>query len=494
MFPERHGAVYSASLRKGTDLWDAPCVRRLSLLAMTATLALAAPRPAASHPLGMSSMNRYLGVRLHAAELELDYLLDLAEIPAWSEIERLDADHDGRVTPAERDAWLDAFTPAAVAALRVEVDGAAVPLRSTFRALEAPPGQNGLSTLRVALELRAPLPPREDRAEVSVRVRDPRFAERPGWRELAALPSPHARLLRSTLRPDVPRAGAALDYPTRALDRAPRDDDATFTFARGATDPAASPMARSAQRRPGATDGARLVALLRDPARSPGFMLFALALAFALGAGHALAPGHGKALVGAWLLGVKGRARDALALGAVLTATHTASVFALGAFALVLERSVGSDKVLRALELMSGAMVVGVALAQLPGRVRALRTPAPVPEDVAAHAAAHAPREVTARALIAMGVSGGIVPCPGALVVLLAAISMRRTGFGVALLVAFSLGLATVLSAVGLLFVRARRWFDRVPGDGRALRALAVASSCAVLCLGAVIVAKALLP
>jgi nickel/cobalt exporter len=226
------------------------------------------------------------------------------------------------------------------------------------------------------------------------------------------------------------------------------------------------------------------------PARSPGFALFALLLAFALGAGHALAPGHGKALVGAWLLGSQGRPRDALALGAAITVTHTASVFAVGALALVIEQHVGSDKVLRALELMSGAMVVGVALSQLPGRVRALRAPLrdPAGEPVMS------PISLRPRDIVAMGVSGGMVPCPGALVVLLAAVSMRRVGFGLALLVAFSLGLAAVLSGVGLLFVLARRWFHRLPGDGRGLRLLAVLSSCAVLALGVSLVAKAVLP
>lgn len=466
------------------------------LMALTALGTLGSPGALHAHPLGMSSINRYVGVKLHAREVEVDYLLDLAEIPAWSEIERLDGDHDGRVTPAERDAWLDAFTPGVLRALQVEVDGRPVPLRTAFRGIEAPPGQNGLSTLRVAIELRAPLPPADPDATVrtAVRVRDTGYANRPGWREMGAIPSAHARVLGSNLPANVPRAGASLDYPERSLSRAPRDDDATFTFARGAPgdgDPNA--LSASARRRPGASEGARLVALLRDPARSPGFIFFALALAFALGAGHALAPGHGKALVGAWLLGARGRARDALALGAVLTVTHTASVFALGALALVIERRVGSDKVLRALELMSGAMVMGVALSQLPGRVRALRANAPAMDDPA-HAEAHRPRELTPRALLAMGISGGIVPCPGALVVLLAAVSMRRVGFGLALLVAFSLGLAAVLSGVGLAFVLARRWFDRIPGDGRALRALAVGSSCAVLALGGVIVAKALLP
>ncbi|MEZ4389501.1 MAG: hypothetical protein R3A48_00285 [Polyangiales bacterium] len=470
-------------------------MRSLALSAALALAVIARGATGGAHPLGMASVNRYVGVRVHPAELEVDYLVDLAEIPAWTEIERLDADHDGRVLPAERDAWLDRFVPDATRELRAQVNGRPAALRVTFRRLEAPPGQNGLSTLRVAVEFRAPLPPRDEAPTLTVRVEDTRFRDRNGWRELAAASSPAARLTSSSLPADRLRAGASLDYPTRALDRAPRDDAATFTFARtdAAGGDAATGLSASAGRRPGASDGARLVALLRDPARSPGFALFALALAFALGAGHALAPGHGKALVGAWLLGSRGRARDAVTLGAAITVTHTASVFALGALALVIERRVGSDKVLRALELMSGAMVMGVAASQLPGRLRALRAKAPERVGVTPEARPGAPA-LTTRAILAMGVSGGMVPCPGARVVLLAAISMRRVGFGLALLVAFSLGLAAVLSGVGLLFVLARRWFDRMPGDGRALRALAVLSSCAVLCLGAVIVAKALLP
>lgn len=474
-------------------------MRSLALSAALALAVIARGATSVAHPLGMASVNRYVGVRIHPAELEVDYLVDLAEIPAWTEIERLDADHDGRVLPAERDAWLDRFVPDATRDLRAQVNGRPAALRVTFRRLEAPPGQNGLSTLRVAVELRAPLPPRDEAPALTVRVEDTRFNDRNGWRELAAASSPAARLTSSSLPADRLRAGASLEYPTRALDRAPRDDVATFSFARvdAAGGDETSGLSATAGRRPGASDGARLVALLRDPARSPGFALFALALAFALGAGHALAPGHGKALVGAWLLGSRGRARDAVTLGAAITVAHTASVFALGALALVIERRVGSDKVLRALELMSGAMVMGVAASQLPGRLKALRAKAPERVEEAPGEAPEARREapaLTTRAIVAMGVSGGMVPCPGALVVLLAAISMRRVGFGLALLVAFSLGLAAVLSGVGLLFVLARRWFDRVPGDGRALRALAVLSSCAVLCLGAVIVAKALLP
>ncbi len=136
-----------------------PCVprwvRALWALAALGLCLVACPAGVGAHPLGMASVNRYVGVAPRAVGLELDYLLDLAELPAYAEIERLDGDHDGRVTPAERDRFLDGLVPDIVAALRVTVDGRTVVLREVFRAMEAPPGQSGLSTLRVALTFRA---------------------------------------------------------------------------------------------------------------------------------------------------------------------------------------------------------------------------------------------------------------------------------------------------------------------------------------------------
>jgi ABC-type nickel/cobalt efflux system permease component RcnA len=190
-----------------------------------------------------------------------------------------------------------------------------------------------------------------------------------------------------------------------------------------------------------------------------------------------------------------------------VTVTHTASVFAMGFLALAIERYVGSEKLLRTLELSSGALVAAVALSQLPERLRRMQgafAPKPVAHDHDhAHHHDHAhdhdhghshalPEELTLRSLVALGVSGGIVPCPGALVVLLAAIGLHQVAFGLAMLVAFSMGLATVLSAIGLVFVLARSRFERLSTDGRLLRALPVLSSCAVLVLGVVIAVRAL--
>lgn len=465
---------------------------------------------AVAHPLGLASINRYVGVQMHAREIEVDYLLDLAEIPAWTEIESLDTNHDSAVTPPERDRYLDGLIARLRPHLELTAGGTRCELREVFRTMEAPPGQNGLSTLRIAVEFRAALPATcGPRCEVA--VRDTFYANRGGWREIGAQGTNAATVVASSLPPG-PRAGATLVYPTDPDDRGavrvspPRQDSATFTFERHAADPTSSDRSANALtgRRDTPSDGARLIALLREPQRSWSFVLFALALAFALGAGHALSPGHGKALVAAWLIGARGRPRDAVTLGVTVTVTHTASVFALALLALSIERFIGSDKVLRTLELFSGTLVAGLALSQLPGRIRRARGLAEPhdhghthdhgddhPHDHGDGHHSHAPPEkLTARGLLALGVSGGLVPCPGALVVLLAAIGLRQIGFGMALLVAFSMGLATVLSLVGLVFVLARRRFEHLSTDGRLWRVLPVLSSVAVLALGVAIIAR----
>jgi ABC-type nickel/cobalt efflux system permease component RcnA len=486
--------------RRPTDVTRPPsdALRRRAApagLALVRALGLG-PAAAAGHPLGMSSVNRYAGVRLHVDAVELDYLLDFAELPAWREIETLDADHDERVTPAERDRYLAQVVAQVRAAAAVTVDGAATTLALAGQSLDAPPGQNGLSTLRVALEFRAPLPVARGRAITMVRIRDTLFAGRDGWRELGALPSDTATLRSSSLPAAAVRAGPALAYPAdpggRSAGRPPplRQDDATFVFERhpstgAAPGPDATGRAPASE---GDPSGRRLAALLRSVDRSWGFALFALALAFGLGAGHALSPGHGKTLVAAWMVGDRGRPRDAVALGFTMAATHTLSVFVLGLFALPLEAAIGSDKLLRTLELVAGTLVVGLALAQLPARWRRWRA-GPSVAEVAGPAPSAPP---TTRSIVAMGVSGGIVPCPGALVVLLTAVALHRVSFGLALLVAFSLGLASVLTVIGLGVAYAHR---RVARDLRAPRLLLAAplvSSALVLSLGALLVARAL--
>lgn len=207
------------------------------VLAVWIFVAMVCPRVAAAHPLGMTSVNRYLGVRPEARALVVQYLLDLAELPAYGEIESLDADHDERVTPIERDRYLDGFIARLLPELALTVDGRHCAPRETFRALEAPPGQEGMSTLRIALEFQCDLPAVTSPRPLTVTVREALYDTRSGWREMSPQSSPTATLRTSSL-PGGPSAGARLEYPTSPDGvptpgvRLPRQDSATFVYTR----------------------------------------------------------------------------------------------------------------------------------------------------------------------------------------------------------------------------------------------------------------------
>jgi nickel/cobalt transporter (NicO) family protein len=220
-----------------------------------------------------------------------------------------------------------------------------------------------------------------------------------------------------------------------------------------------------------------------------GVILVSLLGAMFWGAAHALTPGHGKAIVAGYLIGSRGKPRHAVLLGLIVTVTHTAGVFALGLVTLLLSRFVVPERLYPWLTLASGLLVVAVGAAVLVGRAR--------------HAHAHArghhhhhdhPHDhgYGRGGLLGVGVAAGLLPCPSALVVLLSAIALHRVGFGLALIVAFSLGLAATITAIGLLAVLARRVFGRLSLDGRLVRALPAASALLILAVGVGITANAL--
>src|SRR5205814_3360394 len=158
-----------------------------------------------------------------------------------------------------------------------------------------------------------------------------------------------------------------------------------------------------------------------DAASGKGVLLLLLLTAFAWGALHALSPGHGKAMVAAYLVGARGTARHAVALGATVTVTHTAGVFALGLVALALSHYVLPEQLYPWLNLASGLLVVLVGAGVLRGRVRRLRA-----RGHHHHHHQHGPDELSWRGLLGMGASAGLIPCPSALVVLLAAIAQHQ--------------------------------------------------------------------
>jgi nickel/cobalt exporter len=463
---------------------------RLLVAAATSLAVALVASAAAAHPAGTTSVNRYLGVgwsgpgRVHVA-----YLVDFAELPAYAEIDQLDADHDGTVTPEEQRGYLDRRLPPLVAAWTIVVDGVQVTPRLVGSSLQISPGERGLETLRIAADVDASLPPGvaapASGADVQIAVCDPNFADRPGWREMTAEESPLVAVVSGA----TGQARDALAY-ARAPGAPPRVDEGRFVFRWRGSEPSGA----SAQPGPGnavAID-ARVAEWSRALTRSkgsPALSALGLALALALGAAHALSPGHGKALAAAYLVGRRTHAGHAVGFAAAVTVAHTIVVFAVGCAVLALERTVGSDRLLRALEAVSAGAVVLLGIVQVSRRLREAASGGRHDHDEPLQP------DGTWRSLIALGVSAGLSPCPSALALLLAAIALGRYAFGLVLVVAFSIGVATTLTLVGLLVIGTRRRLiaraEHSSRAGAVLRWLPVVSSACVLLVGVLLCASA---
>ena len=207
-------------------------------------------------------------------------------------------------------------------------------------------------------------------------------------------------------------------------------------------------------------------------------MLLGMLAAFAFGAVHALSPGHGKTLVAAYLVGSRGTPRHAIFLGLMVTFTHTVSVFALGLVTLYLSRFVLPETITPILGAISGITIVWVGATLLYRRtIGRVHVHAAGSRIITAMAACTptCPEEMSVGGLIALGASGGLVPCPSALVLLLTSVSLGRIAFGLTLLVAFSLGLAVVLSGIGLAVLYARHL---LPDSTNLMRSKASSATC----------------
>jgi len=249
-----------------------------------------------------------------------------------------------------------------------------------------------------------------------------------------------------------------------------------------------------------------LAQLLHQPQLSAGWLLAGIAVAFWLGALHALEPGHGKTIVAAYLVGSRGNMKHAALLGATVTFTHTISVFLLGLGTLLLSSYIVPEKIIPVLGVVSGISIVLIGGWLFYKRWRAF-----LHEQAHAHGHhhhhhhhhdhehghthSHVPKgDITLGSLMALGASGGLVPCPAAMVLLLSAIAIGRIGLGLVLLIAFSLGLAGVLMAIGMLLIYAKNWLPESSktGDSALLRFAPVASAFVILCVGLLMTAASL--
>jgi ABC-type nickel/cobalt efflux system permease component RcnA len=238
----------------------------------------------------------------------------------------------------------------------------------------------------------------------------------------------------------------------------------------------------------------RLKALLAEQEMDPAMVMAALAVAFFLGAAHALSPGHGKALVGAYLVATRGRPIDAVVLGLLVTCSHVASVILLGVVSLAASRYFVPEQVFPYLEMASALLIVGLGIWMLATRwahARAHVHGAPHSHGVSIRTEAEA-GGARWKEMVSLGVSGGVVPCPSALAILLVALALQKIALGIGMIVVFSLGLAVVLVAVGLILVWTRSFLKPLGQDRPWLAWLPVASSLVIMLIGVLMLARIL--
>jgi nickel/cobalt transporter (NicO) family protein len=479
--------------------------RLLGCLAV-AVFASLLPREAQAHPLGNFTINHYSSLEFAEETARIVYVLDLAEIPTLQQKAYLDADGDGELSPNESDAYLDAELPSLVEDLRLRVGDEVLPLEVLDRSTEYRPGQGGLPTLRIKAHLLAELP--KDWSG-NAHYADNTYENRIGWREIVVRGGSDVAIKDST----VPENGVSneLRYYPRDMLSSPLDvHEATFTLVPGdglvGNDTAGRTVKQAGTNVGGMTK--RVAGLISAGRLSAAVVALSMLAAFFWGAAHALTPGHGKAVVAAYLIGARGTARHAGILGLTVTLTHTAGVFILGAATLYLSRYILPEELYPWLSVASGVLVVLIGLALLyrrlektsyDGRTAHARPHGEHPHhhtySHGGHTHSHPPADgskITWRGLMVLGVSGGLVPCPAALVLLLGAISLDRLGFGMVLVLAFSAGLAVVLTGIGLLMIYARKLFERFSFEAKVPRLLPVVSASIITMAGAGIALAAL--
>jgi ABC-type nickel/cobalt efflux system permease component RcnA len=498
----------------------------LTLVVAALMAGLVTPKSVSAHPLGNFSVNQYSRVEVGTGEAHLVYVLDLAELPTVADRPLIDVDGNGTVDDAERGRYLDSKLAEVTPSLHLAFNGAELPLALGERSLIFVPGQAGLDTTRVEAHFTANLPAPSVAGQLT--FRNDYAIDRLGWREIVFTHGSDIRL-DDTGEMAVDRSNELRVYPDDLLS-SPLDErsaNVSYAVAPGAQ------ASRGSQLTSVPTPlgiGERLEEIVNGGTLSTTGLLLALLAAAGWGAVHALSPGHGKTVVGAYLAGSRGTPRHALFLGLTVTITHTAGVIALGLVILFASRTVLPEQLYPWLSLTSGLLVAGLGVTIL--RQRLLGLPGfghhhhhhhhdhdhahdhghdhdhehayahahGIAHSHGGHDHSHLPpgaegERVTWRNLLALGISGGLLPCPSALLALLGAVAIGRAGFGLMVVVAFSLGLAATLTAVGLLFLHAGRFLERRAMAGPMaglLRFAPAAAALAVTASGLMIVARAI--
>jgi ABC-type nickel/cobalt efflux system permease component RcnA len=519
------------------------------------TLLVVAPSSFA-HPMGNFSVNHYSKISLERDGIKLTYIIDLAEIPAYQELQQ------GNVTADVADPSVKRLVEARgqefARGLTLMLDGKRLPLKLLSSQVIFPPGAGGLPTMKMGFVYQAnpgrlsqpptidedhhPASPcHPDRSEAkwrdlqsspacTLQYVDNNYPGHAGWKEIIAVSNAGVNFITTSV-PKADRSAELTNYPTDLLNSPPQDLSATLQFhfpamsappahakrvapiVRAAAAPMAAPAPSAAtpplhlQANQQATPRNAFTELITTRSLSLWFLITAAFIAFGLGALHALEPGHGKTIVAAYLVGSRGTGRHALLLGVIVTASHTAGVFALGAITLSASRYIVPEQLYPWMGVFSGLTIAGLGGYMFLRRWSGLDLDhshtsgqphshwfSSRKKDAPAREPAVPGKPVSLYQLFALGITGGIIPCPAALVVLLSAFALHRIGLGFFLIIAFSLGLAAVLISFGMLMVYGRRFMAHLQVNGPlTTRWLPVASAGFMTVLGAGIAVRAFL-
>ena len=483
---------------------------------------------ASAHPLGNFSANHYMKFEAGRNGIEMCYVIDLAEIPTFELLRSWDLDRNAprealeRKTIEQARLWITNLT--------LTVD--AKPVKPIFEnaSFVIADGAGNLPILRITVGMKLAS------SGGRIQYEDHNYEGRAGWKEIVIQPGAGARIEEAS-QGDQDRSQALSKYPPDPMVAPPQDLRADFSWVSNgpvtttlnkpvrvrpviraipqpASKPAPPPSSVTLQTAPaGSVVRNDFLSRLLHRDRLPlNMILIALLVAFGLGAAHALTPGHGKTIVAAYLVGSRGTLKHAAFLGAMVTFTHTASVFALGLATLFLFRFIVPERITEILGVVSGLSIAFIGSWMLRKRLRPAK-----PHHhhhhhhdqehhhhhhhdhdhhhhdhshnhSHSHAHSHVPEgDISWGSLITLAVSGGLVPCESALILLLSAISLGRVGLGLLLLVSFSLGLAGVLMTIGAAVLYSKRMLPERVRTARSpwMRWTPIASATIVMIVGA---------
>ncbi|KAM3093071.1 nickel/cobalt transporter [Phormidesmis sp. 146-35] len=482
---------------------------------------------AAAHPLGNFTINHFSQLSIAPHQVTIQSVVDMAEIPAFQALQIADTNHDKSTSDKELKAYLEQIAPRYANNVILEVDRHPIPLQLKSKTVSLPPGAGGLSTLRMEWEMTGNIPDLESSDPHQLRFEDNNDRAHIGWREIVVNPNNVNIFDSSSYRNSL--TDALKNYPQDLLTTPLQESVVNLSFTQGEIPANATPLlARSEGSHPLTNLKAILTPSYQRSSPLPvnwnssNGIWVAIVGAFIWGAMHSLSPGHGKTIVGAYLVGTRATPQHALFLAFITTITHTIGVFALGLITLFAAEYILPEQLYPWLSLGSGVIVITIGFSLFFQRLGFFQKSIPLLSHGHSHDHSHkhshdhshkpihshshnhthghshtdhlpTDSPVTWGNLLALGISGGLMPCPAALVLLLGAIALGKVAFGLILVLAFSLGLAGVLTGLGLLLVYAKHLFQDMPVSLKFVHRLPAIGALCMAIVGLGISTKALL-